>query len=119
MATRFTCRAACLLALTLAMTSSFAATSKDVEAALSRDGLQKISVKGVELAYARPGATLAPYKRVKLDPVEIELRKAPDPSRSGSAVKLSDDEREKIRADVARVVTDELAKELQQGNAYR
>src|SRR5215218_2570150 len=103
MATRFTCRAACLLALTLAMTSSFAATSKDVEAALSRDGLQKISVKGVELAYARPGATLAP--------VEVELRKASDPSRSGSAVKLSDDEREKIRADVARVVTDELAKE--------
>ena len=112
-------KAACLIALTLALTSSFAAPSKDVEAAMRRDGLQKISVKELDLAYARPGATLTAYTRVKLDPVEVGFRKAGDPSREGSAIKLSSEERERIRAGVARVVQEEFAKELQKNSSYR
>ena len=46
MTTIATLKAACLFALTLALTSSLAATKKDVDEAMSRDGLQKISVKG-------------------------------------------------------------------------
>ena len=110
---------ACLLALAVALTSPLAATKADVDEAMSRDGLQKISVKGLDLAYARPGASLAAYKRVKLDPVEVEFRKAKDPARAGSAIKLSSEEREKIRSNVARVVQEEFAKELQKSSAYQ
>jgi hypothetical protein len=110
---------ACLVALTLAVTTAPAAPRGDVEDAMRRDGLEKIKVKDVELAYARPGATLARYQRVRLDPVEVEFRKARDPARTGSAVKLTDAERDKIRTGVARLVHEEFAKELQNSSAYR
>ena len=119
MTTIATLKAACLLALTLALTSSLAASKKDVDDVMGRDGLQKISVKGLELAYARPGASLAAYKRVKLDPVEVEFDKSWDPSRTGSRIKISSEEREKIKAGVAKLVEEEFAKVLQKGGAYQ
>jgi len=114
-----TLKAACLLALTVALTNAPAATKKEVDQALSQGGLQKIKVKDIDLAYARPGASLAAYKRVQLDPVEVEFRKSKDPSRAGSAIKLSTEEREKIRSNVARAVQEEFAKELQKNSAYQ
>ena len=114
-----TLKAACLLALTLALTSAPAAAKDAIDAALSQGGLQKIKVKDIDLAYVRPGASLAAYKRVKLEPVEVEFRKSKDPSRAGSAIKLSSEEREKIRSNVARVVQEEFAKELQKSSAYQ
>jgi hypothetical protein len=119
MTTIATLKAACLFALTLALTSSLAATKKDVDEAMSRDGLQKISVKGLDLAYARPGASLAAYKRVKLDPVEVQFDKSWEPTRTGSRIKLGAEEREKIRAGVAKLVEEEFAKVLQKGDAYQ
>ena len=114
-----TLKAACLVALALAATSAIAATSKDLDEAMSRGGLQKVAVKGLDLAYARPGATLAAYKRVTLDPVEVEFDTSWNPERTGSRIKLSSDEREKIRAAVAKIVEEEFAKALQKGGAYQ
>jgi hypothetical protein len=119
MTTIATLKATCLLALTLALTSSLAATKKEVDEVMGRDGLQKISVKGLELAYARPGASLAAYKRVKLDPVEVQFDRSWDPTRTGSRIKLSAEEREKIRASVAKLVEEEFAKTLQKGGTYQ
>jgi hypothetical protein len=119
MTTSATLKAACLVALTVAMSASLAATKKDLDEAMSRDGLQKTSVKGVDLAYARPGASLAAYKRVKLDPVEVEFDKSWDPSNTGSRIKLSSEEREKIKAGVAKLVEEEFAKALQKGGTYQ
>jgi len=109
-----------LLALCLAfvMTSALAATDKRLEEAMSHDGLSKISVKGIGLAYARPGATLAGYTRVKIDPVEVAFDKNWDPKRSGSNFKLDATEREDIRTGVAKIVFDEFVRELQSKNAY-
>jgi len=112
-------KAACLFALTLVLTSSLAASKKDVDDAMSRDGLQKISVKGLDLAYARPGASLAAYKRVKLDPVEVQFDKSWEPTRTGSRIKLGPEEREKIRVSVAKLVEDEFTKVLQKDGAYQ
>ena len=86
---------------------------------MGRGGLQKTSVKGLELAYVRPGASLAAYKRVKLDPVEVQFDKSWDPTRTGSRIKLGPEEREKIRASVAKLVEEELAKTLQKGGTYQ
>ena len=119
MTTIATFKAACLLALTLALTGSLAATKKDVDQAMSSGGLQKTSVKGLELAYVRPGASLAAYKRVKLDPVEVQFDRSWDPTRTGSRIKLSSEEREKIRASVAKLVEEEFTKTLQKGGTYQ
>jgi hypothetical protein len=119
MTTTATLKAACLLALTLALTGSLATSKKDVDEAMGRGGLQKTSVKGLELAYVRPGASLAAYKRVKLDPVEVQFDRSWDPTRTGSRIKLSAEEREKIRASVAKLVEEEFAKTLQKGGTYQ
>jgi len=112
-------KAACMLALALVLTSPLAAGKNDVDQVMSRDGLQKISVKGLDLAYARPGASLAPYKRVQLDPVDVQFDKSWDPTRTGSRIKLSAEEREKIRTTLAKLVEEEFAKAVQKGGTFQ
>jgi hypothetical protein len=50
---------------------------------MKRDGLQRVDVKGIDLAYARPGASLAAYKRVRIDPVDVEFDASWDPVAPG------------------------------------
>ena len=112
-------RALGLLALSVALSSALAASSKELDARMSKDGLQKTSVKNIDLVYARPGATLAAYKRVKLDPVEVAFSPSWNPTRTGSSLKLSSQEKENIRTGVAKLVEEEFARELQTGGRYQ
>ena len=115
-----TLRAAALLASAAALSVAFAASAKEeLEAKMARDGLQKISVKNIDLAYARPGATLAAYKRVRLEPVEVEFSRSWNPNRTGSSLKLSTQEKEAIRSGVAKLVEEEFAREIQAGGRYQ
>jgi len=107
-----------LLSLALGAGGALAASTKDLDARMSRDGLQKTKVKNVDLVYARPGATLAAYKRVKLDPVEVAFSPSWNPTRTGSSLKLSAQEKENIRIGVARLVEEEFAREIQAGGHY-
>jgi hypothetical protein len=112
--------AAALLASTLLFAPAFAASPKaDLEEALSHDGLRKISVKGIDIAYARPGATLAGYGKVKIEPVVVAFRKDWDPTRTGSNLKLRAEDRENIRTGVAKIVRDEFVRELQAKGGYQ
>jgi len=113
-----TFKPACVLALAFALTGSLAATLQDANAAMSRDGLEPIQIKNLDLAYARPGSTLAPYKRVRLDPVAVEFHRQWNPERTGSRLKLTSQDKENIRVAVAEIVQDEFAKEMQRGGAY-
>jgi hypothetical protein len=112
-------QAAALLATTVALSSALAASGKkELEALMAQDGLQKTSVKNIDLAYVRPGATLAAYKRVKLDPVGVAFSPSWNPTRTGSSIKLSADEKEAIRTGVAKLVEEEFAREIQAGGRY-
>jgi len=111
--------AALLLSLSLLMSSAFAApVSKELEERMSHDGLQLIKLKEVDLAYSRPGASLAGYSKVQLDPVEVSFSKYWDPKRTGSNFKLSPEEREDIRSGMAKIVQDEFVKTLQAKDGY-
>ena len=90
-----------------------------LEEGMSHDGLQKIKVKGIDLAYARPGASLAGYNKLIIDPVEVAFRKDWDPTRTGSRAKLDAKERESIRSGVATIVQEEFAKEIGKGGTYQ
>jgi hypothetical protein len=107
------------LAAPLLMTPALGASKADLEMAMSHDGLQKITVKGLDLVYARPGATLAAYNRVKLEPIEVSFRKDWDPTMSRSRIKLSAEDRENIRTTVAKIVYEEFVKELQNKSTYQ
>jgi len=108
-----------VMAAMLLASAAFAADKAALDEAMSHDGLQKIKVKGLELAYARPGATLAGYDKVKLDPVEVAFRKDWEPTRTGSTKKLTAEERENIRSGVATIVHDTFAAELRKGGNYQ
>jgi hypothetical protein len=107
-----------LVASLLMVPAAFAASKADLEQALTHDGLRKVSVKDIDQVYVRPGATLAGYSRVKLDPVEVAFRKDWEPKRTGSNVKLSAEERDSIRQGVAKIVYDEFVNELQSKSTY-
>ena len=70
----------------------------------------------------RPGASLAAYKRAQARPPSrsSSASRGIPIARRGSAIKLSSEERERdpVR-NVARVVQEEFAKELQKSSAYQ
>jgi hypothetical protein len=116
--------ASLLLACSFLCVAASAASKKEenkkkLEEVMSYDGLQKISVKGIDLAYTFPDATLAAYKKVRLDPIEVSFHKDWDPTRTGSVFKISASDREKIRTGVAKVVYEEFVKELQTKSTYQ
>jgi len=87
----------------------------DLAEAASYDGLQQIKVKGIDLAYALPGATLAGYSRVMIEPIDVSFDKNWKPDKPGSRSSLSSDEQQKIRSGVAKIVYDAFVKELGKG----
>lgn len=106
-------RALLVLGSVLAFSGAFAASSKDLDELMSHDGLQKISVKGIDVVYALPGATFATYDSVMIDKrVEVSFRKDFDPKKTGSRMKLTTAELDEIRAGVGQAVYEEFVKEL-------
>ena len=103
---------ACLLSLALLAPASQAQTMKDLEDSLSYDGLRKAQVRGLDLAFTRPGATLARYNKVRLDPVTVAFHRDWDPKRPGSLIKMSTREKDEIRNGVGKIVHDEFVKAL-------
>jgi hypothetical protein len=109
---------AALLAAALSFGPAHAQTTKDLEDAMGAEGLKAVKSKDLDMLYARPGATLAAYKKVMLDPVEVSFSKNWDPNRTGSNLKLGAAERENIRTGVAKITQDQFAKLLQANNGY-
>ena len=112
-------RVVALLATTFLIANAWAARAADIDEVMSADGLQKIEVKGIDLAYALPGATLAGYDKVMIDPIDVSFHKEWDPKKTGSSLKLSAEDRENIRTGVAKIVYDEFIKELQDKSSYQ
>lgn len=110
---------ATLALVALAAPAAFAQSRAELDEAMSHDGLQRIKVKGIDLAYARPGASLAGYNAVMIDPIDVSFRKDWDPTKAGSRTKLSTAERDNIRRGVADIVREELVKELQGKSVYK
>jgi hypothetical protein len=112
--------AALLACLCLAATAQAASSTSpsEITAIMSRGGLQKVKVKGVDLAYAAPGATLAGYSKVKLDPVQVAFSKDWNPKQPGTPFPMSKADRENTRKLIATTVYKAFSKELQQNNGY-
>jgi hypothetical protein len=107
-------RAAALVAAMAVSTSAHAQESAALNEALSFDGLQKTNIKGIELAYVRPGVTLADYTSVQLAPVYVAFAKdwtataAPGSPFAVSAYKVNE-----VKQQVATLVHKAFVKEIQ------
>ncbi len=82
---------------------------------MTEDGLKKIDVRGVDAAYVRPGAGLGAYKRILLDPVQVAFSKDWNPDETGSHLPLSNEDREKIRRDLAELFVTTATEVLEKG----
>lgn len=94
-------------------------TRRQAAAAWSEDGLQRLDVRGLDLVYARPGSTLAPYRSLWLRPVQVSFQR--DWARAqqrdtGQRARPRDLQR--IRAELAAEVDLEVRRELARGG-YR
>ena len=106
-----------LLASSFAAVGAFAANPIDEIA--SHDGLTKVEVKGMDLAYARKDTNIAGYGKLIVDPVEVAFHKNWNPTRPGSNLKLSSTDRENIRTGVAKVVQEQFEKTLKAGGGWQ
>lgn len=90
------------------------ASKRDAAAQWSAEGLQRVEIKGIKVAYARAGASLARYDKVLIAPIRVELSREYDRSLR-NPLHLSAADEARIKADLAALVRDELAKELAAG----
>jgi len=105
---------ALLLVSALLCASPVAAQSTG--SAWTRDGLEPIAVKGVDAAFAKPGASLAQYDKVLLRPVEVAFHK--DWARNmstGSRFRVSPTDMQRIRTRLAARLQDAVKSELAAG----
>jgi hypothetical protein len=81
------------------------------------DGLERRPSKRLDNVYVRPNVQFKAYKRVRLDPVDVQFDKDWDPN-SGSRMltnRLSKDEIQDIRTGLAELFRDEFGKHLAKG----
>jgi hypothetical protein len=91
-------------------------TRREAAAEWSADGLQKTTVKGLDVVYVRPGASLAGYAKVLLRPVTVTFRRewlATQPA--GSPYRMQADDAQRIKGRLALLVREELLEELGKG----
>lgn len=107
-------RRATLLVALVAAPAAFAGFHGSLERQLPAQGLQRVQVPGLGLAYVRPGVSLAGYDHVLLEPVDVSFRRDWRPYRTGSLIPLGPDQREALRSEVTRSVQQAFANGLPQ-----
>ena len=91
-------------------------TRREAEAQWRQAGLERMSMRGMDVAYARPGVSLAPYRRVLLRPVDIHFQRnwqRTAAQSTGSRIQQRDFQH--VADDLSGVVRSEVARELERG----
>jgi hypothetical protein len=82
----------------------------------SADGLQKVQVKGMDVVYMRPEASLAGYDKVWLGPISINFRRGWERSTAaGTHQRVRPADAQRIRDRLSAVLREELVEELTRG----
>lgn len=82
------------------------------------DGLQKVKIKGLDLAYVKPGADMSQYSKIILDPVQVSFSKSWDPKRVGSNFSISQEDREEIRQRITELAESAFKEEISKDGGY-
>jgi len=106
-------RALCaVVALSLTMTAS---AEKPPE---EWDGLQKTKVKGIQLAYVRPGVDISKYGKVMLDPIDVSFQKNWTPKRAGSGTEISPSDLEAIKQRIGTLAEKTFSDTISKNDGY-
>jgi hypothetical protein len=114
-------RALPLLLLAVSITPAFAADPPDkprsrgeAKEMFGDEGLAKVKVEGLDVVYARPGASLSSYKTVLVRPIDVRLRRDWKQSGGMDRLRASDADVARIRERMSALVREEFDKDLQQ-----
>jgi hypothetical protein len=82
----------------------------------SEEGLSKIAVKGLDVVYARPGATLAGYTGIMLRPIPVAFRRDWEKqSAPGSRTPIKAADSQRIKDNLSAAVREEVVRQLSDG----
>ena len=90
-------------------------TRKEAGKGWSADGMQQVKVKGLEVVYVRPGASIHPYKRVLVLPVSVSFASNFERSGAPGGRRIRTQDAQRIRDRLSALVRDEFEKELRAG----
>jgi hypothetical protein len=82
------------------------------------DGMKRVERGGLDAVYLREGVSLAKYKKVMLDPVDVSFDKNWDPKRTGSVSDFRKIDPQGIREDLAKLAREVTRRELEKKNGY-
>lgn len=81
-----------------------------------QEGLERVDVRGLDAAFVRPGASLAGYDKILLAPMQVSFRR--DWGKHSPATvhsRVSPEDTQRIREELAAIVQEEVARELAAG----
>lgn len=105
---------AVVVAALVAAPAAFGAFHGKLEQQVPAQGLQRVEMAGMGLSFVRPGASLASYDRVLLEPVDVSFRRDWAPYGTGSLLRVGTERREAVRDEVAQSVRQAFARSLAQ-----
>jgi len=108
-------------ALAACLGSAFAAvpaptSQRQADAEWTGEGLERVEVRGLDRVFIRPGASLAAYSRVQLEPISVAFRR--DWGRStapGSRLRIREEDLQRIRQGLSELVHEQVRAELADG----
>lgn len=80
------------------------------------DGLSLVKLKGMDVAYARPGADFTIYDKIIVDPIQVAFAKGWDKEETFSKRKLSAEQLEELKGKIAKVAEETFAQVLSDKN---
>lgn len=114
-------RAAAIAAVAMALGVCGVVTAKEPTPD-SWDGMPRVKRPGLDAVYVREGASLAKYKKVMLDPVEVSFDKNWDPNRRQTGSNIYGGEgrvdAEAIRVDLGKLARKVTERELSKKGGY-
>ena len=91
------------------------ANRSDAASTWSEDGLQKVKISGIDVAFARPGTSLAGYDKVLLRAPSVAFRRDWGRSSRSAADRVRPEDAQRIKDRLAELVSQEIAAEFQAG----
>ena len=101
--------------LVLAVIFTGSAYAADEPPALTPDGLELVKKSRLDVVYRRPGVDFAGYSKIMLDPVEVAFKK----QWTREFSRVSNNDRERIRSEVAKEFRDVFVEELEKKGGYK
>ena len=76
------------------------------------DGLQRVKLKGMDAAYARPGADFSVYTKIIIDPIQVAYAKDWDKKSNYNNQKISASKLEEIKTKLGKLAEETFAEEF-------